>query len=1579
MKVGGFLNPIFGMGVPSKYRQNPQIVKSIKRERDNIMPGLINSINRKRLITFFLIEAMVLSILLAGIPFYLPDAAADVSHDVGNLDINMLTDYGRISGPLSWVTPQTVVDFSGIGFIGLVIDQDNYEHTPGFEDIADPYLFYPYDMPDDLMPMEPIEWAINDGSTQKSTASYLNMGTMDPGDILIHQTVWTVAEKDWAILQWTVTNIKGIDLTGVSIGLEIPLSQMGAGFGLGGDSGDDIDGYDATNEAYWASDDDFTTIGFASAIYSDPLTHYFSMDYHVDYDTFCHFYEDDTWLYNRIRAPNIVEGAIPGNRTSTVGWNNLDLGIDESRTLALVIAINNTYDGMIFALDDARDYYYNETTSFLITEFSDSDSVIPQIEVYNFGRPATDMIAEGYFLSGDGGTSALSGNWSNNPLPSYEHAVFNVTGGTMGPEGDTIGLYQDVGGNIVLMDDVAYGQEGIAPDPLAGESVGRHCALEYTNYWVRNASSGPTWGYQNDVGDVHPFSPVVLNEVMFNPNAADYYFVELYNKGSTDMDISGYRIVCDREYIIESATILGSDNSHYYLFYNMDSEFFDNATNGINSTGDNVYLYDTNGILLDMVGWSSQHTVNKSVSRVPDGNGTSQGHHDNSSKAAGWRFDQLPSFSLIEINPDMMRHSHQGNTVVYNLTIKNKHDNDDLVDVSNISGPWAWEVITLNESGAPLNDSNGNGIPDIFVPTKGQMDIRIKVTIPMGQSAGDMETTRVKAQSTIYPHFYDHATLRTVVDYLGAFENVTFPTGSYVIPMDDKQNDTLKVFGFMHALLRNGSMIHRIIEPPDMTMRTATFPGGAIYYGGPVLVLPEYESIVTSVIASFPSITMDVLTQNFTSDAAFAVSEPTNILVIYGAWGLTNTVLDEMEIPYTLIQISDAESNSSLIGPPHDLVVVDCVGWAGGAPQNVVDAIRTLVENGGEAMFNCYATQTMIQIFPGYVKGNLVGNHEEYCTFHPISEFPAQYYGPASINFSHIWAEMEAIHPDVRVLWTTDDSAYYAAAIYFPYGKNGGVVEGTIFEPGHQLGGSDSRTFASILYGNKFVHFAPKTDLAISSSDIVFIPSSPVGVNSIITINATIHNIGYINASNVAVRFYDGPPASGNRIGNDRIINQIEGLGGIAYTEISWQAAPADNHNIFVVVDPENLIAESNELNNIASKAIDVIDILPSTLYIEAYGYDVTLNWTQNTKAGLSHYLLYRSTSQTDFDFSKVWVNTSSDSESGEPGPIPLRTMWNDTNACSDSEPREYYYIMRTVFDSGEISHTSRTVGKWTRTFHSGVSTFSLPFEPMEILSTDDLTTQMNADHIKYINKTTHNWMKHEFGDGAANDTQMVLGEGYEVKFTEQTNYTFTGMPGAMIIYDENKGFFGFNSSSEARNLTISIMPNGDVNLTWQQPINMNEGWFEVFYSHNRDGFFGILNEDYFSAVSSVNFGNTQALHVGAQANDPGSRLYYMVVPFNASGMRGTGTYSIGIWTEDYQSGYDTLGIPLKLNYSQTADWYCDKISDTVGMNYYIYGEQRWGWHSKRMQGGAYDTILEMAEGYQISTSSITKFTFVGV
>jgi hypothetical protein len=330
----------------------------------------------------------------------------------------------------------------------------------------------------------------------------------------------------------------------------------------------------------------------------------------------------------------------------------------------------------------------------------------------------------------------------------------------------------------------------------------------------------------------------------------------------------------------------------------------------------------------------------------------------------------------------------------------------------------------------------------------------------------------------------------------------------------------------------------------------------------------------------------------------------------------------------------------------------------------------------------------------------------------------------------------------------------------------------------------------------------------------------------------------------------------------------------------------------------------------------------------------------------------------------------------------PKNTTWVDPDPNVTAVDDDFYYIVRAAnFDESVVSATSNTAGVWTRTFEPGTSTYSLPLEPFAKKDTEFYCQDMNVSYIKWMNATTHTWMRHNKGD-SGNNTFLKVGEGFEIGFDSkslQSKYTFCGMPGAMISYDDCSGFLGFDPDSEAKNLTVTVDDEGNVTLTWQEPVSMGFGdRYEVYYSNFRDGFFKTPGE-YDSACPPIEFGIDNITLSDLGASDPSARLYFMVVPFNAGGVRGSSTYSIGIWTEEYLDQYDTFGIPLKLNYSQTADWYCDKIPDTVGMNYYINSDQRWGWHSTRMPQGAYDPVLVMGEGYQISTSNETKFTFIGV
>jgi hypothetical protein len=262
----------------------------------------------------------------------------------------------------------------------------------------------------------------------------------------------------------------------------------------------------------------------------------------------------------------------------------------------------------------------------------------------------------------------------------------------------------------------------------------------------------------------------------------------------------------------------------------------------------------------------------------------------------------------------------------------------------------------------------------------------------------------------------------------------------------------------------------------------------------------------------------------------------------------------------------------------------------------------------------------------------------------------------------------------------------------------------------------------------------------------------------------------------------------------------------------------------------------------------------------------------------------------------------------------------------------------------------------------------------------DNYTTDMNAIYIKYMDDVTNYWVQHNLGDGNINNSLLQVGKGYEVEFPIQTKYTFCGMPGAMILFHGST--FGFDASSaggDAQYLSAIVDSTSEtVTLNWIQPVNMEPNdVYHVLRSTTRDGFWGTLGGDY-ELMATLAYNELTYQDAGVASE--WTQYYYMIIPINQSkDIYGTSSYSIGVWTMGFDGHYDPFSLPLKPDYHMTVDWYCDEIDYTVGINYFDLQFQEWGWHSTRMSANAFDPLIEMGLGYQISTSSITRFSFIGI
>ncbi|MCK5643642.1 MAG: hypothetical protein KAJ19_22775 [Gammaproteobacteria bacterium] len=412
--------------------------------------------------------------------------------------------------------------------------------------------------------------------------------------------------------------------------------------------------------------------------------------------------------------------------------------------------------------------------------------------------------------------------------------------------------------------------------------------------------------------------------------------------------------------------------------------------------------------------------------------------------------------------------------------------------------------------------------------------------------------------------------------------------------------------------------------------------------------------------------------------------------------------------------------------------------------------------------------------------------------------------------------------------------------------------------------------------------------------------------------------------------------------------------------------------------DYENSRVNYTNWNNVTIKEnfprvfINMLSPMPDPPQLRIYnnGTTVILDWTPPGTPDISHYLIYRSTARDNFDFRSPWVDTNVTMDNIGLDIIAGRTTWNDTTASTSSE---YYYIIRTVNSEGITSFTSNTVGKFDRYLPTGTSTFSLPLEPSYQRNVSWYIEQIGSDptdYIKWWNPGTQTWVTHLYSDGEGiNDAPVNLGEGYEMGLALDRTYSFWGKPASSIRYLEGE-------MPRLTNFAVTVDTGGNVQLTWDELAGADH--YIIYRTTSRDG----LNVRSLSFAAEVPFGTTTWIDSNPGINIGGNEFYYMVGAANSSSMHFTynTTYAIGVWIADYPAGYSSFGLPLKTMdaATKTIDEYADDIPNTVGINYFIYGEQRWAWHRFNMPMGVYDEVMGYSNGYQISTSALSGYYFVG-
>ncbi len=128
---------------------------------------------------------------------------------------------------------------------------------------------------------------------------------------------------------------------------------------------------------------------------------------------------------------------------------------------------------------------------------------------------------------------------------------------------------------------------------------------------------------------------VAINELLADPNGTQDYngdgnftdsgdeFIEIYNYGESDVDISGWEIMDGSVLVIPSGTVLVEGEFMYFVAGDKDGlhgEEWSGSWPSLTNSGDEIKLYDSDGRLVDQFVYASSN-AGMTWSRVPDGTG----------------------------------------------------------------------------------------------------------------------------------------------------------------------------------------------------------------------------------------------------------------------------------------------------------------------------------------------------------------------------------------------------------------------------------------------------------------------------------------------------------------------------------------------------------------------------------------------------------------------------------------------------------------------------------------------------------------------------------------------------------------------------------------------------------------------------------------------------------------------------------------------------------------------------------------------------------------------------------------------
>ena len=298
-------------------------------------------------------------------------------------------------------------------------------------------------------------------------------------------------------------------------------------------------------------------------------------------------------------------------------------------------------------------------------------------------------------------------------------------------------------------------------------------------------------------------------------------------------------------------------------------------------------------------------------------------------------------------------------------------------------------------------------------------------------------------------------------------------------------------------------------------------------------------------------------------------------------------------------------------------------------------------------------------------------------------------------------------------------------------------------------------------------------DFSVNSANLTVTPSDHVLNGTMVFVNTIVSNDGECMGCAIPYAFYDGDPSAGGQLIGGGVIDSLSPMENTS-VQTSWMATPYGVHDIYIVLDPDNLTLESNETNNVATISISVTSLRPPTLADAVLtGNDlenVTLNWSLSPDDGVGLEIV------TGY---RIYRNLTYDSDGL--GYSPIASLPNSTSTFADpgageGDPNHYFYRVCARDVNNTTACSSTQAGKFTRPLTKGPNLASAPLIQSDE-SVETVLQTVEFDKVWVYDSFDEKWKWYmafkDYRRGLFNINQTM---GIWINVTQNSNLTVAGI-----------------------------------------------------------------------------------------------------------------------------------------------------------------------------------------------------------